>query len=517
MATRYAIVIGINDYSVKPLKYCVNDANSINDALIDRCMFKDENIHLIISDDQHPIKEVLGKFKEALGNIATTFKSGEDSFFFFFAGHGFFEQEKSKICLHDSEYSIEDIFNEVSFTLNPSVQLYVIDACESGGKVMTRNGQVTTILDQYEATANGAMMLFACGIKEGAGEYQELQHGLLSSYFIKAIYDDTLYDSDGILTPTVIQDYVTKATSKDSVFSQIPVIENRIAGVYPLAKINNQQLTNSNGEESPEQRIGNSINEENQYEAEELDQTCDPESIGSKIKLDFGSRATAQDFIFVTVLKKVNDFTLENLEGILSEYTKESNINFKDYVFKETYNNLNDFHKKIYDIAKNKKIMPINDIFLKEEIKLKSNNSLSKMLARMSEIKSFQNSFYPATLKPKEYDYIIDYNNEHFEYVIDIYKANNINKCSFGMGFFVYQAKWGVVIFFIYFKVDWDGEKDSYIENIRIVPFSYIIDENLETKVSEINLKDFWDVTEKINEWNYSRENEVNAFINGVD
>ncbi|MCM3789121.1 caspase family protein [Domibacillus indicus] len=516
MGTRYAIVIGINDYSVKPLNYCVNDANAINDALIDRCMFKEENIHLIISDKQHPVKEVLGKFKEAVSTISKTFKSEEDSFFFFFAGHGFFEQEKSKICLHESEYPIEDIFNEISFKLNPSVQLYVIDACQSGGKVMTRSGQVTNILDQYEATANGAMMLFACGTNEWAGEYSALEHGLLSSYFIKAIYEDTLYDSDGILTPTVIQDYVTKATARDSVFSQIPVIENRIAGVYPLAKIDNQQLINAPEKESSEQRKKIPINEEHQDEPEELNSTHDSDNIGSKIKLDFDSRATAQEFVYKTVLKKVEDFTSKNLEELLSEYTKESFKDIQGYLFKEKYN-LNDFHKKIYDIAENRNLMPLNDIFSKEEVKLKSDTSLLQQIASMSTPKSFQNYFYPGTFKPKEYNYVIDYNSDHFEYFIEIYKANKITKCSFGLGFFIYQAKWGIVIFFIYFKIDWDGEKDSVIENSRVLPCSYIIDEDLEPKVSDLDIDDFWDISEEISKWNSSREKEVRAFIDGTD
>ncbi|PJO42905.1 caspase family protein [Lysinibacillus xylanilyticus] len=44
MPERYAILIGINDYSDKPLNYCVNDANEVAKTLIDRCLYKENNI-----------------------------------------------------------------------------------------------------------------------------------------------------------------------------------------------------------------------------------------------------------------------------------------------------------------------------------------------------------------------------------------------------------------------------------------------------------------------------------------
>jgi hypothetical protein len=39
METRYAILIGINDYDNQPLNFCVNDARSIKDTLKNKANF----------------------------------------------------------------------------------------------------------------------------------------------------------------------------------------------------------------------------------------------------------------------------------------------------------------------------------------------------------------------------------------------------------------------------------------------------------------------------------------------
>jgi len=48
--------------------------------------------------------------------------------------------------LHQIKRSIEDLYNEITKTLNPEVQIYVIDACGSGGKVITREKNASYVL-----------------------------------------------------------------------------------------------------------------------------------------------------------------------------------------------------------------------------------------------------------------------------------------------------------------------------------------------------------------------------------
>ena len=46
--TRYAVIIGIDDYQNNPLSFCVNDAESIEETLLKNCLFKKENIFNIV-------------------------------------------------------------------------------------------------------------------------------------------------------------------------------------------------------------------------------------------------------------------------------------------------------------------------------------------------------------------------------------------------------------------------------------------------------------------------------------
>ena len=82
----WAVVIGINDYQNWPkLRYAVNDATAVEQALVSRFGFKRENIRKLINGDatRQRIMEVLGdEFTD--GNKVQR----EDRVFFFFAGHG---------------------------------------------------------------------------------------------------------------------------------------------------------------------------------------------------------------------------------------------------------------------------------------------------------------------------------------------------------------------------------------------------------------------------------------------
>jgi Caspase domain len=57
---RFAIVIGINDYTSKPLEYCVNDALSVAKILEEKCYFKHDDIFPITSDTSNPTKDISG-------------------------------------------------------------------------------------------------------------------------------------------------------------------------------------------------------------------------------------------------------------------------------------------------------------------------------------------------------------------------------------------------------------------------------------------------------------------------
>jgi len=188
METRYAVIIGINDYDNHPLNFCVNDAKSIKEALIAKANFLEENIYSITSEIDNPLKNITGKLNEAILKIKTAFHEENDSLFFYFAGHGYQENYESYLMFHDSGYKISDIckgFNE----LRPKMQFYVIDACESGNKTLTRSVsyEKENYLNELLKYSSGILYLYACQADQAALENESIKHGVMTHHFIEAI------------------------------------------------------------------------------------------------------------------------------------------------------------------------------------------------------------------------------------------------------------------------------------------------------------------------------------------
>ncbi|WP_336882267.1 caspase family protein [Priestia koreensis] len=474
---RFAIVIGINDYEINPLNYCENDAVFIKEKLVNNCRFDEEDVYLITSTCSNPNKEITGKYKEAIRIISQDFRPNEDSILFYFAGHGFYREEQSIIQFHDSEYPIVEIFKDVSI-LKPKVQFYIIDSCQSGGKVLTRGDQALIIKDalieKYLESSEGAMLLYACGSNQYARETSEMQHGLLTYEFLNAIDNEELYDEDGILTPSRIQDFVLKQTSKASNFEQIPVVENRITGIYPFAlkepKIYEVSLVNEKE---------NIANERNQ-----------------RILYNKNSRLQLQEFISLKVSEKI-DKTLTQFKDSYSETLFDINelkLENKEKILERLVIN-----------ARENNLSPINNIYYTE----KTMNSAYVTQRLSSMFKAFQSKDVP------EYyiNHYIDTEDEYITNKIYVLSSEDIYSVSFGCGFIVYQSKWGLVLTTLIFKIEWDGEKDSIIETILKNDYPFLIAESTYKSVENLEIENFSNVGKTLGRWNRERKEELEAFM----
>lgn len=477
---RFAIIIGINDYEVKPLNYCVNDAVEIKQKLIERCRFSNEDIFLITSSNESSNKEITGKYMEAIRSIRSCIEPNKDSILFYFAGHGNYKIDKSNISFHDSDYPIVEIFNDIS-QLNPKIQFYIIDSCQSGGKVLTRDNKSEGMLEKYISSSSGAMLLYACQSNEYAWEKEEKQHGLLTYHFIKSLEKDELYDDEGILTPSRIQEYVSRETSKSSDFEQIPVTENRITGYYPFALLNNEE--NTRGNNISEDTIQKIVVKDNAL-------TYNKES---RIKLQ------------KLLLQSIN-LRMDKLAGELKS----------DYQI-TTYNDINDINlnkmesliEKLVVSSREKKIEPINKIYQTEKKINPSYNALT--LSVNSLFKSFESD--TSSIPKHIIKHIITSDNEYFESRVDVFLSDNIHKVSFGVGFVIYQSKWGLVLTTLVFKIEWDGEKDNTIDLILKNDYPFLLEENLYNIVNKLELAEFNNIRSIIEQWNQSREVELENFI----
>src|SRR5438270_3929807 len=90
-AKRYAVVVGVNDYTeagIVNLSYCAADAEAFYDALLTYCEY-DPDCVVLFSDGLHnaACRPERSDILATIANMATR-ATNEDSILFFFAGHG---------------------------------------------------------------------------------------------------------------------------------------------------------------------------------------------------------------------------------------------------------------------------------------------------------------------------------------------------------------------------------------------------------------------------------------------
>ncbi|HLN19500.1 MAG TPA: caspase family protein [Bacteroidales bacterium] len=79
----YALIVGINNYSdprINELEFCIRDAQKINDILISRYTFDNENVRFLKNATMAQIVEALDYFAKVVTKA--------DNFLIFYAGHG---------------------------------------------------------------------------------------------------------------------------------------------------------------------------------------------------------------------------------------------------------------------------------------------------------------------------------------------------------------------------------------------------------------------------------------------
>jgi len=483
MERRYAIIIGINDYENGPLDFCVNDAVAIKALLTDRANFAADDIYLISSDSDGSLKDITGKLFEAIGKIQQTFIKKQDSIFFYFAGHGFSDGTSSYLVFHDSKYSIPDAFKIVN-SLDPRMQFYVIDACESGSKTLTR--RVTEVdasggIDELIASSSGTLFLYACQSTELAREEESIEHGIMTHYFIESVESEGLYDQDGILTPGRIQEYVAKKVALHSSFAQLPVIENRVVGYYPFiakrasVEVGVHEVANATDTAGAVVSTRREISfvAPNRDSREEL----------QRISIEF-LRNSIDSFLGTGF----EGFTRSDFQNC-DEINLYGSDNLKTRIVQDAEGKLKSINRVVY-----MKKEPIYDPY---------QTMLNPMLSVLGK-----------RPKPTGYRDVpeIDFDNPFFDSVDVVMKSADIWKVSFGIGAVTYQAKWGGVISPYFYKVDWDGEENNLISTIKKYNYTYLVEVESIAEIPRLHLQIFGDLAKSLADWNRERADELKEF-----
>jgi uncharacterized caspase-like protein len=248
-AKRYAVVVGINDYSgtgAWDLSFCAADAEAFYEALVTYCEYDPECVTLF-SDGQH--EKAHGPFRsdilDSLSSMCRHATEG-DSFLFFFAGHGTRDTKDSYLLtkefktqvIADTSIPMEKI-NDYLHQSKARFKMRFFDACHSG-----RIGARTTLVGpdigkHFLVEAEGWATLAACKEDQLAHEDPILGHGIFSYCLVKGLSGEAAMPKQPVTLDSLISYTLTSTIeiTKDRGLEQTPVTGGYHAGNLVLASV----------------------------------------------------------------------------------------------------------------------------------------------------------------------------------------------------------------------------------------------------------------------------------------
>ena len=141
-AEKYALLVGImtTRERISPLRYCVADVEAFSQAPVETAGFNPDNVYLMtsqMSGGQEPTHvNVIRQLSLLSGRVKT-----EDTFIFYFSGHGITKAGQSCLLTTNSDTTTKDTLTITAVDLNQVNQilsriqahqlLTVIDACRN--------------------------------------------------------------------------------------------------------------------------------------------------------------------------------------------------------------------------------------------------------------------------------------------------------------------------------------------------------------------------------------------------
>ena len=248
-AKRYAVVVGVNDYSqtgIGDLSFCVADAEAFYEALVTYCEYDPECVTLLSDNSQEEDrKPTRSNILAAIASMSTN-ATEEDSILFFFAGHGTRDTNDSYLLTKEFRGSVVadtsipmDKVNSYLRQPKAKFTMRFFDACHSG-RMGTRAAPVgPDIKKHFLVEGEGWLTLAACKEDQFAHESPRLGHGIFSYCLIKGLSGDAA-TPDGEVTIYSLSTYTITETSditRDLGLPQTPVLATHLAGNLVLATL----------------------------------------------------------------------------------------------------------------------------------------------------------------------------------------------------------------------------------------------------------------------------------------
>jgi hypothetical protein len=477
---RYALLIGMNNYKKNPLSYSFKDVEDIREALVNYCKFKTENIFLI-GDFDMPIRTQLQKGFEA---IQKKFRANSDLFFFYYSGHGEYDQQQEKSSLllsDDTSIGIGEVVLKYFEPLKAKNQYLIIDACHSGKNIYIKP-KGTSIKKERKLLNDSKELYFLFAAEEHRKAYQndKLKNSYYTYYFLEAIKNNSLYDDDGWLTMNSIDEYIRKKLSTHADLVQIPGSESRTTGYKPFAFVETktkkeiQTITISKEKMKPILSSNFDLGESLTYTNRQKIQ----EQLKKLLRSEF------EHFPLTDFLK--DTYEIKNQSG---------------------YGNIppsveHELEERIITKAKRDDLDAIKNSF---EIKVGNKPRRKTGLSAMFDMLHGE--------PEPEVNYRIKQNESIIVSAFIELKAKDYKNVSGGVLCLFYQSKYGFVFCKALFKYDWDGTDEMISKFIKVdlVPF-LLKEDNVAEAQKELNSA-LHELIENLKKWNEIRENEIRDFI----
>lgn len=228
---RKALFLGLNEYdNVGRLNGCANDAQQMYSVLSRHADGRPNfNSRVFVSPEDNLSKSFI------MENVKELFKGDLEVALFYFAGHGFFDEDINTGFIIPQNYSekedngirIDDIL-EIA-RQNPKIQntIIILDCCQSGsaGKSSILKGG-SSILDE------GLTILTACKENEYAVEDGK-GHGLFTKLMLEALHGGA-GNILGKITPSSVYAFVDNALDA---WEQRPVFKTNVSQFLSLRDI----------------------------------------------------------------------------------------------------------------------------------------------------------------------------------------------------------------------------------------------------------------------------------------
>lgn len=198
----YILAIGINQYKNPKwnLKYPVADATATVETIKNNAKEIFGKTEITILTDEESTKENIKKKLKKIQEKITE----KDLFLFYYAGHGIMsEEEKAQffLVMHDvtSPYKLEMLqelgvsaldLQNYAFEIKAQKQVWILDACQSGGAVadlLASRGTAEEKAIAQLARSTGIAVLAASSSDQEAQEFATLGHGLFTHCLLKAL------------------------------------------------------------------------------------------------------------------------------------------------------------------------------------------------------------------------------------------------------------------------------------------------------------------------------------------